>query len=286
MPQNFLGCDREQVMLMPPSLRDWVPEDHLAWFVIQTVNELDLSEFYAAYREDGHGRAAYDPSMMVALVVYAYARGVRSSREIERRCFEVIPFRVITANQAPDHATIARFIVRHEHALGELFGQVLGLCAKANVVKSEVVAIDGTRIAANASPEANFDYDRIAREIVAQGRATDEAEDERYGEARGDELPPELRPRLVGVSGCAKRSRSSRPSAPRRRRRRLTAASSRQTESLMRSGSSLVPRAGRDGCGRPSVSWRGSGAGGRLRRSLARGRSGCWTLGGGWRKTS
>ena len=169
-----------------------MPDDHLAWFVIEAVNKLDLSDFYGAYRQDGHGQAAYEPSMMVALVIYAYARGVRSSREIERRCFEVIPFRVITANQAPDHATIARFIARHEAALGELFGQVLTLCAKAGLVGCQVVAIDGTRLAANASPEANCDYHRIAQEIIASGRATDEAEDERYGEARGDELPPAL----------------------------------------------------------------------------------------------
>src|SRR3954454_18622512 len=108
MAQNFIACDREQELLLPPSLREWLPEEHLAWFVLDAVGELDLGAFYAAYREDGSGRAAHDPAMMVALVVYAYATGVRSSRTIERRCQAVVAFRVITANRSPDHATIAR----------------------------------------------------------------------------------------------------------------------------------------------------------------------------------
>jgi transposase len=177
---------------MPPSLREWLPEDHLAWFVIEAVEGMDLSEFYAEYRADGHGRAAYEPSMMVALLLYAYATKQRSARAIERHCRQDIAYRVITANQVPDHATIARFVARHEAALGELFGSVLALCAKAGLVGTGVVAIDGTKLAANASREANLDYERIAREIVAEAKATDEAEDELYGEARGDELPDEL----------------------------------------------------------------------------------------------
>jgi transposase len=105
MAQNFLSCDREQELLLPPSLRDWLPADHLAWFVLDAVEAMDLAEFCAAYRADGHGRAAHDPSMMVGLLLYAYAVGERSSRGVERRCLEDIAFRVITANQAPDHAT-------------------------------------------------------------------------------------------------------------------------------------------------------------------------------------
>src|ERR1700731_3612180 len=141
MPQNFIDCDREQAFLMPPSLRDWLPADHLAWFVIETVEQLDLSAFYAAYRADGHGRAAYDPAVMVSLVLFAYCTGERSSRGIERHCRQDIAYRVITANQVPDHATIARFICRHEAALSDLFGSVLGLCAKAGLVGSGIVAI-------------------------------------------------------------------------------------------------------------------------------------------------
>jgi hypothetical protein len=107
MAQNFIACDRDQELLLPPSLREWLADDHLAWFVVEVVDELDLAAFYGAYRQDGHGRAAHEPAMMVALLVYAYAIGVRSSRAIERRCREDVAFRVIAANQAPDHATIA-----------------------------------------------------------------------------------------------------------------------------------------------------------------------------------
>ena len=192
MAQNFIECSREQAFLMPPSLRDWLAEDHLAWFVIDAVDRLDLAAFYAAYREDGHGRAAYEPSMMVSLVLYAYATKERSSRGIERHCRENIAYRVICANAVPDHATIARFVTRHEASLAALFSSVLGLCAKAGLVASGVVAVDGTKMHANASRDANVDYDRIAREIIAEGKATDEAEDQQYGDARGDELPPEL----------------------------------------------------------------------------------------------
>ncbi|HEV7883093.1 MAG TPA: transposase, partial [Solirubrobacteraceae bacterium] len=135
MPQNFLGCDRDQELLLPPSLKEWLPEEHLAWFVLEAVAELDLDAFYAAYRQDGWGRAAHDPAMMVALFIYAYATGVRTSRGIERHCFDDVAFRVITANQVPDHATIARFRVRHETAIAQLFGSVLELCATAGMVK-------------------------------------------------------------------------------------------------------------------------------------------------------
>jgi transposase len=111
MGQNFLACDRDQELLLPPSLREWLAEDHLAWFVLDAVAELDLDRFYGAYRRDGWGAAAHDPQMMVALLVYAYAIGERSSRAIERRCREDVAFRVITANQVPDHATVARLRV-------------------------------------------------------------------------------------------------------------------------------------------------------------------------------
>jgi transposase len=192
VPQNFLKCDREQALLLPPSLRDWLPAEHLAWFVLDAVAEMDLGVFYAAYRADGHGRAAHDPAMMVALVLYAYAVGERSSRAVERRCHEDIAFRVITANQAPDHATIARFRVRHDEALAGLFGQVLRLCARAGAVSVGVIAVDGTRVKANAADRANMDYEQLAREILAEADRVDRDEDERFGDARGDELPPEL----------------------------------------------------------------------------------------------
>jgi transposase len=191
--QNFLPCDRDQELLLPPSLREWLPEDHLAWFVLDAVGELDLDGFYAAYRSDGWGAAAHDPQMMVALLLYAYSIGVRSARGIERRCSEDVAFRVITANQVPDHATIARFRARHEKAIADLFGGVLELCAKAGLVKVGIVAVDGTKIAAAATHHANRSYEQIAEEIVTEAGRLDAAEDELYGESRGDELPEGLR---------------------------------------------------------------------------------------------
>ena len=128
MAENFIGCGREQVFLLLRSLCEWLPGDHLAWLVIDAVAGLGLGEFYADYRGDGHGRAACEPSMMVALLLCAYATEKRSARGIERHCGQDIAYRVMTANRVPDHATIARFVARHEAALGELFGLVLALC--------------------------------------------------------------------------------------------------------------------------------------------------------------
>ena len=193
MPQNFIDCDREQAFLLPPSLRDWLPADHLAWFVIDAVAEMDLAAFYSAYRADGHGRAAYGPAVMVALVLYSFAMGERSSRAIERHCRQDVAYRVITGNVVPDHATVARFLGRHEQALCDLFAGVLGLCARAGMVGSGVVAVDGTKISGNAHRDRSLDYDQLAREIIAETIATDEAEDEEFGDARGDELPEPLR---------------------------------------------------------------------------------------------
>jgi transposase len=192
MAQNFIACDREQELLLPPSLREWLPQDHLAWFGLDAVDAMDLTVFLAAYRHDGWGRAAHDPAMMVALLLYAYAIGERSSRRIEQRCHEDVAVRVITANHAPDHTTIARFRQRHEAALGELFGEVLTLCAEAGIVQVEVIAIDGTKVHANASQHATRDYAQIAREILEEADRIDAEEDEQFGERRGDELPPEL----------------------------------------------------------------------------------------------
>jgi transposase len=195
VPQNFLSCDREQELLLPPSLREWLPEDHLAWFVLDAVDEIDLSAFYDAYRKDGWGRAAFEPQMMVALLLYAYAVGERSSRGIERRCREDVAFRVLTANQIPDHATIARFRARHEQPLAGTFAQVLALCARAGLVSVGVVALDGSLLAGNASPGATRSYASIRAEIermLAEAAQADAEEDERLGQARGDELPAEL----------------------------------------------------------------------------------------------
>jgi transposase len=190
--QNFVSCDREQELLLPPSLREWLPEDHLAWFVLDAVDEIDLGAFYGVYREDGWGRAAFEPRMMVALLLYSYALGERSSRGVERRCREDVAFRVITANQVPDHATVARFRARHERALADTFTQVLALCARAGLVSVGVVAVDGSLLAGNAAPGATRSYEAICREMLEEAALADAAEDERLGAARGDELPPEL----------------------------------------------------------------------------------------------
>jgi transposase len=144
MPQNFLECDRDQAFLMPPDPREWLPEGHLAWFLLASVEQMDLSAFYDSYRVDGWGRAAFEPSMMVSLLLYAYARGERSSRGDRAQVREDVAYRVIAAQQKPDHATIARFRARHEAALAELFSSVLGLCKEAGLVSVGVIAIDGT----------------------------------------------------------------------------------------------------------------------------------------------
>src|SRR5919112_5393938 len=125
MAQNFIDCSREQAFLLPPDVREWLPEGHLAWFVIDAVAEMDLDAFFAAYRQDGRSRPAYDPAMMVGVLLYAYARGIRSSRVIERACEEDVAFRVLAAQQRPNHATLARFVERHREAIAGLFGEVL-----------------------------------------------------------------------------------------------------------------------------------------------------------------
>jgi transposase len=195
MAQNFLSCDREQDYLMPPSMREWLPAGHLAWYLLDVVERLALDAFYGEYRADGSGRAAHDPGMMVALLLYAYAVGERSSRQIERRCQEDVAFRVIAANRAPDHTTIARFRARHDQLLADLFVQVLAMCAKAGMVRVGTVAVDGTKVHADAGIGANRTYPAIREEvarILAEADAVDAAEDEQFGDARGDELPAEL----------------------------------------------------------------------------------------------
>src|SRR3954465_11847879 len=191
MGQRFVACDCEQSFLMPPDVREWLPENHLAWFVISAVGEMDLDAFYAAYRLDGRSRPAYDPAMMVGLLLYAYARGTRSSRQVERACEEDVAFRVLAAQQRPDHATIARFVERHQDAIAGLFGEVLALCAKNGLASVGVIAVDGTKLQASASRNENVDYEQLAREILEEAKAVDAAEDELYGQARGDELPEE-----------------------------------------------------------------------------------------------
>jgi transposase len=233
MGQRFIACDREQSFLMPPDVREWLPAQHLAWFVVDAVGEMDLDGFYAAYRVDGRSRPPYDPAMMVAVLLYAYARGIRSSRVIERACEEDVAFRVLAAQQRPDHATIARFVERHEDAIAGLFGEVLMLCARSGLVRVGVIAVDGTKVQANASRNENFDYEQLAREILEDAKAVDAAEDELYGQARGDELP-EAFATAQGRRGWlreAKRATNPRP-VPRSRPKRVKDAKRRLEEEL------------------------------------------------------
>ncbi len=195
MASGFVVADREQQFLMPPDVREWLPEDHLAWCVLEAVEEMDLSAFYAARRSDGWGRPAFDPAMMVSLLLYSYAIGVRSSREIERRLVHDVAFRVIAGNHQPDHATIARFRQNHHAGLAELFDEVLLLCARAGMVRVGIVALDGTKMEANASGSNNRDAAWIQGEIqriLQEAADTDAREDELYGDRGGDELPPEM----------------------------------------------------------------------------------------------
>jgi transposase len=138
-----------------PDLRDWLPQGHLAWFVLDVVDQLDPAPFYQQHRDDGHGHPAYDPKLLLGILLYGHCLGMRSSRQIERRCTEDIAFRVLAANQPPDHVTIARFRVRHEQALAGFLVESLTLCAAAGMVKVGIVALDGTKLAGNAADTAN-----------------------------------------------------------------------------------------------------------------------------------
>src|SRR5487761_2757439 len=162
MGQNFISDTVNQTLLFPPSLHDWLPEGHLARFLLDVVSALDLSAIYTSYQEkDGRGQAAYAPEMMVRLLLYGYATGVYSSRKIQRRTYEDVAFRYLSGDQHPDHATIAEFRKRHLDALAGLFTQALLLCEKAGLVKLGHVAIDGTKIKANASKHKAMSYDRM-----------------------------------------------------------------------------------------------------------------------------
>src|SRR5215217_5060960 len=195
MAYHFLRGDRDQPFLLPPDLRDWLPQGHLAWFVLDVVDQLDLAPFYRAHRDDGHGHPAYDPKTLFGVLLYAYAIGVRSSRQIERRCREDVAFRVLVANQTPDHVTIARFRVRHEQALAGFLVQSLKLCAAAGMVRLGLVALDGTKIEANAAAAANRTHATLevqVAKLLEQAAEADRVEDRQPGGARGDELPQAL----------------------------------------------------------------------------------------------
>lgn len=207
MSKEYLPYDIDQRLLLPPDLRDWLPEGHLALFILDVVAALDLSKIHSVYEaRDERGRAGYHPAMMVTLLVYAYCVGKPSSRRIERATYEDVAFRVLSGDQHPDHDSIAAFRKEHLAALSELFMQVLLLCQKAGLVKLGHIAIDGTKIKANASKHKAMSYERMGetekrlhdevQKLLAEAERIDAEEDAQHGKGRrGDELPNELKRR-------------------------------------------------------------------------------------------
>jgi transposase len=194
MAKGYRPVDRDQPFLFPPDMREWLPPDHPVWLVIRVVEEhLDTSAFHARRKTGGAGTAGYDPDMLVTVLVWAYAHGVRSSRDIERLCRTDVAFRVICAGNLPDHSTVARFRGDLPEAVAAFFAQVLILCARLGMGRLGMVALDGMKIAANASKSANRTGEglrKLAGEAVAAHAAADAAEDELYGSGvRGDEVP-------------------------------------------------------------------------------------------------
>jgi transposase len=206
-PKTFRPWNPEQTLLLPPSPVEWLPEHHLVFFLLDLAAELDLSAIYAVYEaRDARGVKAYEPRMMVVLLLYAYCVGIPSSRRIERACWEDAAFRVLTGNQQPDHSRISDFRLVHLDALAGLFVQVLRLCQKAGLVSLGNVALDGTKVKANASKHKAMSHERMLKseaqleaEIAAllrKAELIDAQEDARYGKGkRGDELPKELQRR-------------------------------------------------------------------------------------------
>jgi transposase len=203
MSKTFRECDIDQLLLLPENMREWLPETHLALFVSDVVDDLDLSAILKTYEVEARGQPPYHPRMMVRLLLYAYCKGKPSSRKIEQATYDEVPYRVLAAGQHPDHDTIAHFRKRHLSALKGLFLQVLQLCCEAGLVKLGHVALDGTKIKANASKHKAMSYERMcAREkeleeevarLLKEAEETDQAEDATHGKGkRGDELPSEL----------------------------------------------------------------------------------------------
>lgn len=212
--KRFRAFEPHAVMLVPPSLDEWLPGNHLARFIADLVEEeLDLGRFYASYAK-AKGQPPYDPRLMVRVLLYGYCVGVRSSRELERACTDVVAFRWLAAQQAPDFRSIGRFRQRHLAALGNVFLQALELCRAAGLVSLGRVALDGTKVRANASRRKAMSYARLTEkqkvladevsDLLAEAEATDAAEDARFGaDKRGDELPVELTRRETRLAKMA-----------------------------------------------------------------------------------
>jgi transposase len=195
----------EQDLLLPPSLREWLPENHLVYFVSDVVDELDLSAMYAVYEKEKRGQPPYDPRLMTKLLVYGYCTGVFSSRRIQKRLQEDIPFKVLAAGNEPDFRTISDFRKIHIQTLRKLFEQVLAMALECGAIKLGRVSLDGTKLKANASKHKAMSYGRMkekqqqlreeVKQLLEQAEAADKEEDGQYGDKRGDELPEELQRR-------------------------------------------------------------------------------------------
>src|SRR6202522_314699 len=202
--KRFRVCSHDQPLLLPPSLQDWLPESHLARFVADVMNELDLSSIHASYeRSDGRGLSAYHPVLMARLLLYGYCIGITSSRKIEQATYDNVAFRYLSSDQHPDHDTLAAFRQQHVEALAALFVQALRLCQKAGLVKLGNVSIDGTKMKANASTRRSVRYQRITEReqhwrteverLLKQAQQTDQEEDQRFGVSQPtDPLPNDL----------------------------------------------------------------------------------------------
>ena len=193
MAKGYRPVDRDQPFLLPPDIRQWLPAGHAVWLVIEAVRRLDTSAFHAGRKTGGAGAAGYDPDMMVTLLVWAYANGVTSSRRIERLCCQDVAFRVICGGNLPDHVTVARFRQQFAGTAADLFAQVLVLCARLGMGQVGTVALDGTKIGANASKDANRTEEglrKLAADLAARHAAADAADDGLFGEGqRGDDDP-------------------------------------------------------------------------------------------------
>ena len=232
-----------QLCLLPPALQEWVPEGHLVHFLSDVVDELNLNAILVSYEQEARGYPPYHPRMMTKLLLYAYAIGIPSSRKIAQRCEEDLAFRVLTANQTPDFRTISDFRQRHLEALADLFVQVLQVCRHAGLVKMGVVALDGTKVRANASKHKAMSYGRMQTELprleaevatlLRQATDADQAEDRQHGAgSRGDELPAEvthreqrlarIRAAKAAVEAAAQAEDPGEPDVPRRGRPRAT----------------------------------------------------------------
>ena len=205
MPKGYRTYLPEQELLLPPSLREWLPENHLVYFVSDVVDQLDLSAIHAVYEKEKRGQPPYDPRLMTKLLVYGYCTGVFSSRRIQKRLQEDIPFKVLAAGNEPDFRTISDFRKIHIETLQNLFEQVLAMALECGAIKLGRVSLDGTKVKANASKHKAMSYGRMkekqqqlkeeVKQLLEQAEAADEEEDRQYGNQRGDELPEELQRR-------------------------------------------------------------------------------------------